>query len=216
MNIASYIDHTILKPDTSLQEIDKICQEALENKFAAVCVPPSYVQRAAKNLDGSSVKIATVIGFPFGYSTVSAKKEECRIAIEEGVDELDMVANIGDIKAKNVEKISKEWSEVLQVVRLHNKQLKIIVESGILSQDEIIFCCELANKHKIDFLKTSTGYASVGATVETVVTMRRHLDESIKIKASGGIRDQKTALEMIAAGAERIGASASIRIVAGG
>lgn len=213
MNIAAYIDHTILKPDTSIEDVDKICQEAKTFGFAAVCVPPSFVQRASENLLGTDVKVATVIGFPFGYAAPSAKKEECRIAINDGVDELDMVANLGDIKAKNAEKISKEWAEVLQIVRLHDKQLKIIIESGILSQDEIQFCCELANKHKIDFLKTSTGYAAVGATIEAVVTMRTHLDESIKIKASGGIRSRQVALDMIAAGAERIGASASVQIV---
>lgn len=213
MHLAPYIDHTILRPDTSIEEVVKICQEAKQYGFAAVCVPPNFVAQAVQTLKDCSVKVATVVGFPFGYSNASAKKAECIAAIADGVEEIDMVANIIDIKALNEEKISKEWSEILQVVRLHNKCLKIIIESGILKEEEIKFCCHLANKHKIDFLKTSTGYASVGATVDAVKLMRANLHPDIQIKASGGIRNAETAIAMIKAGATRIGASASLQII---
>lgn len=215
MNLASYIDHTILKPTTQESDIAKLCEEAVQYEFAAVCVPPPAVALAKKLTQGSSVKVATVIGFPFGYQNTNAKYEECKQAIQDGADELDMVVNLMDIKAKNWDAVGREWSTLLQIVRLHNKVLKVIIESGELTDEEIIQCCHLANKHKVDFLKTSTGYASQGASVHAVSLMRQYLDTSIQIKASGGIRDKATATAMIQAGANRIGASASVAIVQG-
>lgn len=213
MNLASIIDHTILKPTTVNLEIEKLCDEAIVHQFAAVCVPPPAVYLARQKTENSEVKVATVIGFPFGYQTTQAKYLECKKAIEDGADELDMVANLMDIKNKNWEAVSKEWSEILQIVRLHNKVLKIIIETGVLSDAEIIECCQLANKHKIDFLKTSTGYATTGASVYAIELMRKHLDPNIKIKASGGIRTKENAMDMVRAGADRIGASASLSII---
>lgn len=215
MEIHSFIDHTILRPTTRSSDIQKLCQEAKAYNFAAVCVPPPFVREARDLLLGSGVKAATVIGFPFGYSHSLAKKAECLAAIRDGADELDIVASIIDIKAGNWEQLSREWSLLLEVIRLHRKTAKFIIESGELTDEEIIRCCSLANKHKIDFLKTSTGYASEGATVHAVTLMRSHLDKTIAIKASGGIRHRDAALAMLHAGASRLGTSASVQIVNG-
>lgn len=215
MEIHTLIDHTILKPTTQSSDIQQLCQEAKTYSFAAVCVPPPFVREVRDLLMDSGIKTATVIGFPFGYSHSLAKKAECLSAILDGADELDIVAPIIDIKAGNWERISREWSLLLEVIRLHRKTAKFIIESGELTDEEIIRCCLLANKHKIDFLKTSTGYATEGATVHAVTLMRSHLDKTIAIKASGGIRHRDAALAMLHAGASRLGTSASVQIVNG-
>ncbi len=212
-NIASYIDHTFLKPDTVIADIEKLCAEALEYKFASVCVPPLYVKKAKQLLQGSTVKTATVIGFPFGYAAIESKIAEIVLSIVDGVDELDMVANISAIKNGDWEFIGNEIGTILPIVRNKNRVIKVIVESGILSKDEIIRCCDLYGVAGIDYLKTSTGYAETGATVETVSLMRTYLPEHIKIKASGGIRTYDFANQLITAGADRLGCSASVDIV---
>ncbi len=213
-NIASYIDHTILSPTCSDLQIEQLCREAVSYNFAAVCVPPYYIKKAKSLLQHTSVKVATVIGFPFGYSSISAKLAEIHQAIEDGVDELDMVHNLCALKNNDWEYLSKEITTCLQPIRLHNKVIKVIIESGILEKDEIIKSCELYAKHKVDFVKTSTGYAATGAVLEHVQIMRHHLPENIAIKASGGIRDFAFAASLIVAGATRIGASAGVQIVA--
>jgi len=213
MNIASYIDHTILKPTTLRSDIEKLCSEALEYKFAAVCVPPNFVSLSKELVRDSDVKVATVIGFPFGYSTIGAKVAEVGQAIKDGADELDIVINISALLNNDFEYLSKEIVACLQPVRLNRKIVKVIIESGILSDEAILGCCQLYAKHKVDFMKTSTGYAEKGASVHTVALMREHLPEDINIKASGGIRTFAFANELIAAGATRIGASAGIAIV---
>ncbi|KAA5536125.1 deoxyribose-phosphate aldolase [Taibaiella lutea] len=213
MNIASYIDHTILKPATLRSDIEKLCSEALEYQFAAVCVPPNFVFLAKELTKDSDVKTATVIGFPFGYSTIQAKVEEVHQAIKDGADELDIVINISALFNDDFDYLSKEIIACLQPIRLNRRVVKVIIESGILSDDKIIACCDLYARHKVDFMKTSTGYAEKGASVEAVRLMRQNLPEDINIKASGGIRTFAFANELIAAGANRIGASASIAIV---
>lgn len=213
MQLASYIDHTILKPTTLISEVDQLCEEAKAWSFAAVCVPPHFVKRAKELLAGSSVKVATVIGFPFGYSAVESKIAEVVLAMVDGADEIDMVAHIGAIKNNDWQYIANELNHILPLIRKQNKVLKVIIESGVLTKDEIIRCCDLYGAAGIDYLKTSTGYAAVGARTEDVALMRLHLPTSVKIKASGGIRDAAFAQELVAAGAERLGCSAGVAIV---
>lgn len=213
MNIASYIDHTTLKPETTLADIQKLCAEAVEQKFAAVCVAPYFVQAAKELTNGSSVKVATVIGFPFGYSSTDAKLKEIELAIAHGAEELDIVHNITALKDGNYEYLQNEIKACTDLCHKQGKSVKIIVESGILSDEELLKCCELYAPLGIDYMKTSTGYAATGATVHAVELMRKNLPESIHIKASGGIRTFAFAQELVEAGATRLGCSASIQIV---
>ncbi|WP_026762986.1 deoxyribose-phosphate aldolase [Sediminibacterium salmoneum] len=215
MHLAPYIDHTILKPTTLISDVEKLCTEAREYGFAAVCVPPNFVKTAKAFLEGSKVKVATVIGFPFGYSAVEAKLAEIVLAMVDGVDELDVVANISAIKNGDWVYLANELNHIMPVVKSKNKTIKVIIESGILTNDEIIKCCELYGVAGIDYLKTSTGYAEKGASVEAVKLFRLHLPEAVQIKASGGIRDYAFAAELVAAGATRLGCSASVAIVNG-
>jgi len=213
MNIASYIDHTVLKPTTTIADIEKLCAEARQYGFAAVCVPPLFVKKAVALVPGSGVKVATVIGFPFGYSAVEAKVAEIVLAIVDGADELDLVINISAIKNNDWQFLASEINTVMPLVRQKKKVIKVIIESGILTDEEIIRCCDIYGAAGVDFMKTSTGYAEKGATVEAVQLMRRHLSSSIKIKASGGIKNYSFASQLITAGADRLGCSSSIQIV---
>lgn len=215
MNIASYIDHTVLKPTTLIADIEKLCNEAKQYGFAAVCVPPNFVKKAKEFTQGSTVKVATVIGFPFGYSAIEAKIAEIVLAIVDGADELDVVINISAIKNNDWEYLANEINHIIPIVRQKNKTIKIIIESGILTDEEIIKCCELYGAAGIDYLKTSTGYAEKGATVEAVKLFRQHLPAYVNIKASGGIRDYSFAKELVDAGATRLGCSAGVAIVNG-
>lgn len=213
MNIASYIDHTILKPTTTLADIAQLCREAAEYRFAAVCVPPGYIREAKIQLQETEVKIATVIGFPFGYNSTRSKMEEIKEALADGADELDMVINLTAVKNNDWDTLDKEIESCVSIIHASGKIMKLIVESGILTKDELISCCALVRSHKVDFIKTSTGYAETGATPEAVKTMRAHLPETVSIKASGGIRTFSFAKELIEAGANRIGCSSSVKIV---
>jgi deoxyribose-phosphate aldolase len=215
MNIASYIDHTFLKPTATLSDIQKTCEEALQYRFAAVCIPPLFVKEAKRLTHQSGVKVATVIGFPFGYSAIEAKVAETVLAIVDGADELDMVINISALKNNDWQFLAYELNTILPII--HNKQkiIKVIIESGVLTNDEIIQCCTLYGAAGVDFVKTSTGYAEKSATVETVALMKKNLSDSIKIKASGGIRSYEFAKQLIDAGASRLGCSASVAIVNG-
>lgn len=213
MNPASYIDHTVLRQDTTTADVQRACDEALRYRFAAVCIPPVYVRQAAELLGGSSVKVATVIGFPFGYQLPMVKTTEAELAIIGGAQELDMVANISAIKNQDWRTLEAEVREVLETVKLRGARLKVIIESGILSADELKQCCALYSRFTIDFLKTSTGFAARGATLEAVETMHAELAPHIAIKASGGIRTWEFARQLISAGATRIGCSASLQIM---
>ncbi|TAG11852.1 MAG: deoxyribose-phosphate aldolase [Sphingobacteriia bacterium] len=215
MQINQYIDHTLLKPTLILKEVEQLCKEAVLYQFKAVCIPPNFVKKAKEFLQGTNVKIATVIGFPFGYSAVESKLAEVLLALVDGVDELDIVANISAIKNGDWVYLANELNHIMPVVRSKNKIIKIIIESGVLTNDEIIKCCELYGIAGIDYLKTSTGYAEKGATIEAVKLFRLHLPQSVQIKASGGIRDYAFAKQLIEAGATRLGCSASIAIVNG-
>ena len=214
MNIAQYIDHTILKAEAAFPDVEKLCKEAISAGFVAVCVPPYFVSAARNYLTDSEVKIASVIGFPFGYNVLSTKLEEINKAIEDGADELDVVLNIAALKSGEWDYLKKEVAACTKAIHSQGKVMKLIVESGILTETELLSCCALVKNNAVDFIKTSTGYASVGASVEAVKMMRRHLPETIGIKASGGIRHFSFAKELIDAGATRIGCSASMQILA--
>lgn len=209
--LASSIDHTILKPTTSHIEITKICKEAREYGFAAVCVPPPYVTQAC----GEGVRVATVVGFPFGYSVTPAKLAEVAQALTDGAEELDIVIDLTRLKEGNWVALETEMRAITRVIHGAGRLVKVIIESGLLTDEEIINCCSIYGGLGVDFLKTSTGYAEKGATVEAVRLMRQHLPAGIRIKASGGIRTYAFAKELIEAGADRLGASASVAIVQG-
>jgi len=215
MSLNKYIDHTILKPTCLVADIEKLCAEAKQYDFAAVCVPPNFVKLAKEKVAGSTVQVATVIGFPFGYSATEAKIAEIILAMVDGADELDVVANISAIKNGDWSAIADEINHIMPIIRSKGKIVKIIIESGVLTDDEIIKCCDIYGIAGIDYLKTSTGYAEKGASVEAVKLFRKHLPDQVQIKASGGIRDYATAQLMIDAGATRIGCSAGVAIVSG-
>ena len=213
MNIAPYIDHTLLKQTATLSEIENLCKEAMEYKFAAVCVAPLYVKKAKEFLGDSEIKVATVIGFPFGYCAIEAKVAEIVLAVVDGADELDMVVNISAIKNGDWNFLANEINTVLPIIKNKNKIIKVIIESGVLTDDEIIKCCDMYGAAGVDYVKTSTGFAEKGASIHAVELIRTHLADSVKIKASGGIRSYSFAKELINAGANRIGCSASVQIV---
>jgi deoxyribose-phosphate aldolase len=213
MNIAQYIDHTILKPTTLLSDIEKVCAEALDYQFAAVCVPPLFVKKANELVRNPSIKIATIIGFPFGYNAIEAKVAEIILAMVDGAEELDMVVNISAIKNNDWNFIANEINTILPIIKSRKKVIKVIIESGILTDDEIIKCCDIYGAAGVDYVKTSTGYAEKGASVHAVKLIRNHLADNVEIKASGGIKTYQFAKELIDAGATRLGCSSSVQIV---
>jgi deoxyribose-phosphate aldolase len=213
MQLNKYIDHTLLKPTALIADIERLCKEALQYNFAAVCVPPPFIKTAKKQLENSSLKVATVIGFPFGYSAIEAKLAETLLAIVDGADELDVVINLTALKNNDWQYLSNEINHILPVVKQNNKVIKVIIETGVLTDAEIIRCCELYGAAQVDFLKTSTGYAEQGATIQAVQLMRSHLPAHVQIKASGGIKTYQFGKELINAGATRLGCSSSIEIV---
>lgn len=210
-SIASYIDHTLLKPEATPEQIVKLCGEAKEFNFASVCVNPFYVKLAHAELKDSPVKVCTVIGFPLGASSTFVKAEETRDAVAFGADEVDMVINVGAIKAKNYDVVKKDIEAVVDAAA--GRLVKVILETCLLTDEEIVKACEISKEAGADFVKTSTGFSKGGATVEAVSLMRKTVGADMGVKASGGIRDYKTAKAMIEAGASRIGASAGIAIV---
>jgi deoxyribose-phosphate aldolase len=215
MSIARYIDHTILKQTTGKEDVRTVCEEAKTFGFAAVCIPPVYVGQAVNALEDSDVKVATVIGFPFGYTYLEAKVAEAERAVKDGAHELDMVMNVTALKNKEYELLEDEVQALLYITQKQGVALKVIIESGVLPDEEIIRCCELYGKYDIAFLKTSTGYAEKGASVAHVQLLRQHLPSTIQIKASGGIRTYAFAKELVDAGATRLGCSASVAITKG-
>ncbi|HKH61037.1 MAG TPA: deoxyribose-phosphate aldolase [Flavitalea sp.] len=213
MNIASFIDHTVLKPTTTISDVKTLCNEAIEYGFAAVCIPPPLVKNAKAFLKGTEVKTATVIGFPFGYSNAKAKIFETRQAIDDGADEMDVVINLIALRGNAWSYLESEIKYIVEAIHKDRGVLKVIIESGILTNEEIVQCCEIYAKAGVDFVKTSTGYAEKGASLEAVQLMRQTLPSSIRIKASGGIRNYEFAKQLIGAGADRLGCSASVSIM---
>ncbi len=211
--VASYIDHTLLKATCTSADVSQLCREAIEFKFAAVCVPPYLVKNAVKALTDSPVKTATVIGFPMGYSSIDSKLSEIQTAISEGADELDTVINLIALKNGDWSYLEKEILRQVELIHQKGKIVKVIVESGVLSKDELTHCCNLYGRLGIDYMKTSTGYAEKGASVSDVQLMRSELPAEVRIKASGGIRHYPFAMQLIEAGADRLGCSASLQIV---
>ncbi len=213
-SIARLIDHTLLKPDATEQDIIKLCQEARQFSFASVCINPSYVPLAAKQLEGSPVKVCTVIGFPLGATTPTTKAIETRDAIANGANEIDMVINVGALKSANDDLVRRDIEAVVGAAK-GQALVKVILETALLSKEEIVKACLLAKMAGADFVKTSTGFGPGGAKVEDVALMRQTVGSEMGVKASGGIRDLETAQAMVEAGATRIGASASVAIAKG-
>lgn len=211
--LAAYFEHTILKPDTTHEEVERVCREALQYHFAGVCVPPYFLEQAADLLQDSEVELVTVIGFPYGYNSTMSKFEEVEDAMQNGALHLDVVINIAAVKNQNWDHIETELATLTRLAHSEDRLIKVIAESGMMSEVELDLIIRVANEVGIDYLKTSTGMNGTGATVEAVEQMRKGLNSSIRIKASGGIRTRETALEMIRAGADRIGASASVAIM---
>lgn len=215
MKLSSHIDHTLLKPEASISQVEKLCQEARENEFFSVCVNSYYVKACVELLKGSTVKVCTVVGFPLGASTMETKRFEAMKAIAEGAKEIDMVLNISAVKSNHWQYVLDDMSSLAQVCHQQGAILKVILETCLLTQDEKKKVCELAVKAGVDFVKTSTGFSSAGATIEDVKLMRSVVGPSMGVKASGGIRNTETAQAMIEAGASRLGTSASVEIVRG-
>ncbi|MCA1039065.1 deoxyribose-phosphate aldolase [Bacillus infantis] len=213
-NVAKMIDHTLLKADATKEQIEVLCSEAKEYSFASVCVNPAWVSYASELLKGSGVDVCTVIGFPLGASTSEVKAFETKNAIENGATEVDMVINIGALKSGSSDLVEADIRAVVEAAK--GKALtKVIIETSLLTEDEKVLACELAVKAGTDFVKTSTGFSTGGATVEDIRLMRKTVGPEIGVKASGGVRSTEDAQQMIEAGATRIGASSGVAIVNG-
>lgn len=211
-----YIDHTLLKPEATEEDIDRICDEAAEYRFASVMINPSWVKHAARRLRGTGVPVGTVVGFPLGAHTPEVKAMEARQALRDGADEIDMVINIGALKSHQYDLVKKDIARVTDAARESGAITKVILETSLLTDEEKVIASRLAKEAKADYVKTSTGFSSAGATVYDVALMREAVGPDMGVKASGGIRTQTDVEEMIAAGATRIGASAGVSIVTGG
>lgn len=213
MNIAHTIDHTLLSPETTSQEIDKLCEEARQYEFYSVCVAPCWIEHAKKRLGGSKVKVVTVISFPHGNDLFSSKALASQQAKKAGADEVDMVMNLGGAKEGNWSLVEKDIAEVVKAV--NPTPVKVILETCLLSEDQIRKACFAATQGGAKFVKTSTGFSRAGATIEAVRLMKSSIPPTMEVKASGGIRDLATALAMIEAGATRLGTSSGAAIISG-
>ena len=212
-DLAALIDHTLLKPDATVREIEQLCAEALKYSFASVCINPSYVPLCARLCRGSDVKVCTVIGFPLGATSTAAKAFEAEQAVRDGAQELDMVINVGMLKAGEHDYVEADIFSVTSTARRARALSKVIIETSLLTDEEKIRACILAKRAGADFVKTSTGFARGGATAGDVALMRRVVGSAMGVKASGGVRSREDALAMVRSGADRIGASASVKIV---
>lgn len=206
--ILKKVDHTLLKQTATMKDIEKICDDAIANNTASVCIPPVYVKQAKDYVKGK-MKICTVIGFPNGYNTTSTKVFETAQAVKDGADEIDMVINIGKVKENNYEYISNEINKIKEAC--NGKLLKVIIETCLLTEDEKIKLCEVVSNSKADYIKTSTGFSTAGATLEDIMLFKNHIKNGKKIKAAGGIKDFQDAQKFIEAGADRLGTSRLIK-----
>ncbi len=214
-NLAKMIDHTLLKPDATPDQIAQLCFEARKYGFASVCINPAWVKLSAQLLEGSPVKVCTVIGFPLGASAPEVKVFECQNAIEHGATEIDMVLNIGALKARDLDLVARDIRDVVAAAHARRAIVKVIIEAALLTDEEKTIACLLSKEAGADFVKTSTGFASGGATVHDVALMRRAVGPDMGVKAAGGVRTYADAESMIKAGATRIGASAGVKIIQG-
>ncbi|WP_100066167.1 deoxyribose-phosphate aldolase [Miniphocaeibacter massiliensis] len=212
MELNKYIDHTNLKADATEEEIDRLCKEAIEYDFASVCVNGSYVKLAYEKLNNTNVEVCTVIGFPLGAMTTESKVFETKNAIQNGAREIDMVINIGKIKSRKYPYVKDEIREIVEASK-DRALVKVIIETCLLTEEEKVKVCELAMEAGADFVKTSTGFSIGGATVDDVKLMKEIVGDKVKIKASGGIKTREDAIDMIKAGASRIGTSSGIGII---
>lgn len=210
-NIAKMIDYTNLKPDTTLKDIEKLCNEAKKYNFASVCVNPANVKYASSLLEKTDIKVCTVIGFPFGANTTKIKFFEAKDAIESGACELDMVINIGALKSEYYDELKNDINGVIAAAE--GAIVKVIIETGALTDEEIVKASEIIKESGADFIKTSTGIGYPGARIKDIVLIRKTVGTSVSVKASGGIKDLKTALDMVKAGATRIGTSSGVKIM---
>ena len=208
--ILSKVDHTLLAQTSTWEQIKQTCDDAVKYKAASACIPPSFVKRAKEHV-GENLAICTVIGFPNGYMTTPVKVFETKEALKDGADEIDMVINIGDLKDGNHEAVLSEISQIKAACG--EKILKVIIETCLLTEEEMIVMCDLVTRAKADYIKTSTGFSTSGAKREDIILFRKHLGENVKIKAAGGISSLEDAEEFIALGADRLGTSRIIKIV---
>ena len=213
IDIARYIDHTALKPEATAAQVQQLCDEARQYHFAAVCVNPCRVKLCAQQLKGTPVKIATVVGFPLGANLPEVKAFETQHAIADGAHEIDMVINIGALKSKDYALVARDIAAIVNAAHAGGAITKVIIEAVLLTDEEKVIACELAKEAGAEFVKTSTGFASGGATVHDVALMRQTVGPDIGVKAAGGIRTYADAIKMIEVGATRIGASASVKIM---
>ncbi len=214
-SLAALIDHTLLKPDATPDQIAQLCYEARKHGFAAVCVNPTHVPLAAQLLKGASVAVCTVVGFPLGATPPEVKAYEAQVAIDQGATEIDMVVNIGALKSRDYEMVARDIRAVVRVCHAKAVLVKVIIEAALLTDEEKVAACLLAKECGADFVKTSTGFASGGATVADVALMRRVVGPQMGVKAAGGVRTHADAAAMVAAGATRLGASAGVKIIQG-
>lgn len=215
LDLARYIDHTLLSPDATTEDIDRLCAEAERYHFASVCINPTWVRQAAENLRGSGVPVCTVIGFPLGATTTEVKAMEARKALRDGAREIDMVLNVGALKSGNHDLVYNDIAKVVDAAHEAGAICKVILETALLTDEEKVVASAMAKRAKADFVKTSTGFGPGGATVYDVALMRETVGPEMGVKASGGVRTAHEAEDMIAAGATRIGASAGVQIVGG-
>jgi len=214
-SVARKIDHTLLKPDATTDEITSLCEEAKKYQFASVCINPGYVSLCSELLKGSGVKVCTVIGFPLGSTTTETKRFEAEQAIKNGAEEIDMVINVGQLKQGNYDYVFNDVNQVVLAAKKKGDICKVILETALLTDEEKIKACIICKHAGADFVKTSTGFSKGGATVGDIALMKYVVGSSVGVKASGGIRSREDANAMIASGADRIGASASVKIVLG-
>ena len=213
--MARFIDHTLLKPAATREDIKHLCQEALDFNFYSVCVNPVYVSFASKILEGSDVKVCCVVGFPFGANVSEVKAFEAEKAILDGADEIDMVINLGALKSGDLKEVRKDIKGVVRKAKLAHKEVKVkvIIETGLLSDEEKVIASKLVKDSGADFVKTSTGINSTGATIQDIILLRNSVGLEFGVKASGGIRSYEAAINLIDAGASRLGTSSGIKII---
>lgn len=213
MKIARYLNHTVLNQDCLVSQIEEACKITVDEGYASICVPPLFVKKTRELIAFSGCKISTVIGFPFGYGAIESKVAEIVLAIVDGADELEMVVNVSAIRNGDWNFIANEINTILPIIKSKNKVLKVIIESGILEDEEIVKCCDIYGAAGVDYIKTSTGVASKGASIHDVQLIRTHLSDGVFIEASGGIKSYSFAKELINAGANLIGSSNSVMMV---
>lgn len=214
-DLARMIDHTLLKPEATKEQVTQLCKEAIKYNFASVCINPCYVPLCAKLLRDSSVKVCTVIGFPLGATSSASKAFEAEHALRDGAKEIDMVINVGMLKSGEYDYVENDIFAVVTTSRRYGALTKVIIETALLTDEEKIKACLLAKRAGADFVKTSTGFSKGGATAGDIALMRKVVGSAMGVKASGGVRTREEALAMVASGADRIGASASVKIVSG-